>query len=346
MKKKAIIAAAICALLLVIFIVADYLSGRNATTNFIAMNTSVNIDITGFNSKKAAEKIKSETIRLDSSLLSRTNSGSEIYAVNSGKAEVSDELAVILTKLKQIEKDSDGAFCIGLGTLSDLWGIGTDNAKVPSQEEIDAALKNADKWSIEGNTIYLPEGVKLDMGAVGKGIACDYADEILMDFISNDIIDLRESIIAVGGSVKLDKFGSGPNAAFKVGIRDPLGETNDYCAILNIAPDCVSTSGNYERFFEDENSKRYHHIFDPSTGYPADSGLLSVTVITNHGYVSDALSTACFVLGIEKSLPLLKKYSAQAVFITADKEIITTYGKSENQFITLTSDEYRLGELK
>lgn len=338
MKKKAIIAAAICALFLVIFIVADYLSGRNITTNFIAMNTSVSIDITGFDSKKAAEKIKSEAIRLDSSLLSRTNSGSEIYAVNSGKAEVSDELAVILTKLKQIEKDSDGAFCIGLGTLSDLWGIGTDNAKVPSQEEIDAALKNADKWSIEGNTVYLPDGVKLDMGAVGKGFACDYAHDIVSD------LECTETAVSFGGSILLKS--KSPKATFNVGIRNPLGEANDHCAILKASSCCVSTSGNYERFFEDKNGTRYHHIFDPSTGYPADSGLLSVTVITNHGYVSDALSTACFVLGIKKSLPLLKKYSAQAVFITADKEIITTYGKSENQFITVTNDEYRLGELK
>ncbi|MBQ5823261.1 MAG: FAD:protein FMN transferase, partial [Clostridia bacterium] len=87
-------------------------------------------------------------------------------------------------------------------------------------------------------------------------------------------------------------------------------------------------------------------IFDPGTGNPADSGLLSVTVVTQYGYVSDALSTACFVLGIEKSIPLLEKYNAEAVFITEDKEIITTYGESESKILTVTNDEYRLGELK
>lgn len=338
MKKKAIITAAICTLILVIFIASDYLSGRNSTANFIAMNTSVNIDITGFSSKKALEKIKTETIRLDSKLLSRTNSSSEIYAVNSGEAEVYDELAKMLTDLKQIEKDSGGAFCVGLGALTDLWGIGTDKARVPSQTEIDAVLENADDWSIEGNTVYLPEGVKLDMGAVGKGIACDYSHNIVTDLGS------KEALVSVGGSIML--LGDGPKASFNVGIRDPLGKANDYCAIIKASSSCVSTSGSYERFFEDENGKRYHHIFDPSTGYPADSGLLSVTVFTQHGYVSDALSTACFVLGIEKSIPLLKKYNAQAVFITEDNEIITTYGKFENQFITVTNDKYRLGELK
>jgi len=346
MKKKLLSAVAIvCAVLLVTVIVADFFLNKNTSANFIAMNTTVSINITGFKCEKAAERIKSEIIRLDEKLLSRTNSKSEIYAVNSGKTEVSDELAKILTDLKQIEKDSSGAFCAGLGALSDLWGIGTDNARVPSQTEIDAAIKDADKWSIDGNTVYIPDGVKLDMGAVGKGIACDYADEILTDIILNDI-DLNESIIAVGGSVKLNKFGSGPNVIFDVGIRDPLGEANEHCAVLKAVSGCISTSGNYERYFEDENGKRYHHIFDPKTGYPADSGLLSVTVDTQYGYVSDALSTACFVLGIEKSIPLLEKYNADAVFITTDKEIITTYGEDEDKFITITNNAYKLGELK
>lgn len=338
MKKKAIVILAVCMVLLAAILVSDYLFSRNFTTNFIAMNTSVSLDITGFHSKKAAEKIKEEIIRLDSRLLSRTNGNSEIHAVNGGKTDVSDELAKILRALKQIEKDSDGAFCIGLGALSELWGIGTDKARVPAQAEIEAALKNTGKWSIDGNTIYLPEGVKLDMGAVGKGIACDYAYDIISD------LECTEATVSVGGSVMLD--GAGPKAAFNVGIRNPLGEANEYCAILKASTRCISTSGNYERFFEDENGKRYHHIFDPSTGYPADSGLLSVTVEAQHGYISDALSTACFVLGIEKSLPLLKKHNAHAVFITEDKKIITTYGEFQNQFITVTNDEFKLGELK
>ncbi len=339
MKKKILTCVAvICAFALVAVIVADFFLNKNTSSSFIAMNTAVSVDITGFNCEKAAEKIKAETVRIDEKLLSRTNISSEIYAVNSGRTEVSDELAKILTDLKQIEKNSGGAFCAGLGSLTDLWGIGTDGARVPSQAEIDAVLENADKWSIDGNTVYLPEGVKLDMGAVGKGIACDYAHKTITE------LECKEAVIAFGGSVLLN--GAGPKASFKVGIRDPLGEVNEHCAVLNIAPGCVSTSGNYERFFEDENGTRYHHIFDPSTGYPADSGLLSVTVNTQYGYVSDALSTACFVLGIEKSLPLLEKYNADAVFITTDKEIITTYGDAESSLISITNDEYRFGELK
>ena len=343
MKKKLLGAiAVICTVALVAVILADFIFNKSAAANFIAMNTTVSLNVTGFNSEEAAEKIKLETVRLDEKLLSRTNTSAEIYAVNNGKTEVSDELAKILADLKQIEKDSGGAFCIGLGALSDLWGIGTDSSRVPTQAEIDAAITNAGNWSIDGNTVYLPEGVRLDLGAVGKGIACDYAHGILTD------LECSQAIVTVGGSVLIGA--TDPKIAHKstctVAIRDPLGQANEYCAVLNISPNCVSTSGNYERYFEDENGKRYHHIFNPATGYPADSGLLSVTVVTQYGYVSDALSTACFLLGIKKSIPLLEKYNAEAVFITEDKEIITTYGESESEILTVTNDEYRLGELK
>ncbi len=338
MKKKGIVIAAVALIILASVIVFDYLYNQNVTADFLAMNTTVSIDVTGFNSKKAVEKIRSEIIRLDSQLLSRTSKNSEIYAINNGKAEVSDELKEILEYLKQIEKDSNGAFCIGIAQLTDLWGIGTDNEHLPDKAEISAAIANSAKWQINGNSVTLPEGVKLDLGAVGKGTACDYACNILSD------LECKEAVVAVGGSVLL--YSKDTDSSFKIGIRDPLGEANEYCAIIESAPGCVSTSGNYERFFEDENGNRYHHIFDPSTGYPADSGLLSVTVVTQYGTVSDALSTACFVLGIEKSLPLLQKYNADAVFITTDKKIITTYGENASEYITVTNDNYTLGESK
>ena len=342
MKKKGLVVSTVALVILAAVIVCDYLYNQNTTADFLAMNTTVSIDVTGLHSKKAVEKIKAEITRLDKELLSRTNTVSEIYAVNNGVTQVSDELKEIIGFLKQIENDSNGAFCIGIAQLTDLWGIGTENEKLPDEKEISAVIANSSKWQINGNSVTLPEGVKFDLGAVGKGTACDYAHKILSE------IECNEAVISVGGSVLL--FDKSPKATFKVGIRDPLGEVNDYCAIIETTPGCISTSGNYERFFEDESGNRYHHIFDPSTGYPADSGLLSVTVITQYGTVSDALSTACFVSGIEQSLPLLEKYNAHAIFITTDKEIITTYGRyegiNENEIITVTNDEYTLGELK
>ncbi len=333
MKKKLLAAAvAVCAVVLAVVIGADFLFSKTTNEIFLAMNTTVSLDITGYKSEQTAKEIKSEIMRLDTELLSRTNASSELYALNSGKTQVSDELATLLAELKQIEIDSDGAFCIALGTLSDLWGINTDNPKVPTQAEIDAVLKNAKDWSIDGNTVYIPEGVKLDMGAVGKGYACDSITGVIYG------LNRIKTIAAVGGSVLA--YSSDANETFKLGIRDPLGQATDYCAVLETTGSCVSTSGNYERFFEDESGKRYHHIFDPSTGYPADSGLISVTVLADNGCASDALSTACFVLGIEKSLPLLEEYGAEAIFITDDNKIITTLSDGDSATLKLTNETY------
>lgn len=338
MKKKGIVIAVVAVLVLATVIVCDSLFNQTASDTFLAMNTTVSAEITGLKSEVALAEVKEKILWLDEKLLSRTNESSEIYAVNNGKTEISDELIMLLTILKEIEQESGGAFCVGVAQLTDLWGIGTDNARVPDETEIKAAIENCYDWQIDGNTVYLPEGVKLDLGAVGKGEACDHVNSTV------SFKNCKESVVAVGGSVLLHS--TVPKALFKVGIRDPLGEATEYCAVLEIGEACVSTSGNYERFFEDENGKRYHHIFDPSTGYPADSGLMSVTVVTQSGTISDALSTACFVLGIEKSLPLLERYNAQAVFITEDKQIITTYGELEDETITVTNDEYTLGEVK
>lgn len=342
MKKKGIVFAAVAVVILAAVIVCDFLFNKTVSDTFLAMNTTVSAELTGVKSNDALTKIKEEILRLDEKLLSRTNENSEIYAVNNGKAEISDELVMLLTVLKEIENESGGAFCIGVAQLTELWGIGTENARVPDEAEIKAAIENCRNWTIDydNKTLHLPEGVRLDLGAVGKGIACDYAYNIVSDR------NCKESVVAVGGSVLLDGKGQGPDVSFKVGIRDPLSEANEYCAVIETAPGCISTSGNYERFFEDENGNRYHHIFDPTTGYPADSGLLSVTVETQYGTISDALSTACFVLGIEKSLPLLERYNADAVFITEDKQIITTYGEFQNETITVTNDSYTLGEVK
>ena len=337
MKKKGIVLAAVAVVILAAVIICDFLFNKTVSDTFLAMSTTVSAELTGLKSEDALKEIKEEIIHLDEKLLSRTNVNSEIYAVNNGETKISDELIMLLTVLKEVEQESGGAFCIGVAQLTDLWGIGTESARVPDEAEIKTAIENCRDWSIDydSKTVHLPEGVKLDLGAVGKGIACDYACKIASD------LKCRESVVAVGGSVLLD--GTGKKTAFKVGIRDPLGEANEYCAVLEITGGCVSTSGNYERFFEDENGNRYHHIFDPSTGYPADSGLLSVTVVTESGAISDALSTACFVLGIEKSMPLLQRYNANAVFITEDKEIISTF-TSDN--LEITNDSYTLGEVK
>ena len=160
--------------------------------------------------------------------------------------------------------------------------------------EIAAALQTVG-WkqvSLEARQAKLKSGQALDLGAIGKGIACDEAKRILDD------THLSGAVISVGGSLLL--WGSRPGGGdWKVGVRDPRGKTSDQLGVFTLAEGFVSTSGDYERTLT-ADGKTYHHILDPKTGYPADAGLISVTVTAPSGLLSDALSTACFILGYEK----------------------------------------------
>ncbi|MCL2487202.1 MAG: FAD:protein FMN transferase, partial [Oscillospiraceae bacterium] len=143
-------------------------------------------------------------------------------------------------------------------------------------------------------------------------------------------------VVSTGSSVLV--YGAKPGgAAFDIGIRDPLGGPNDLLGVLRIENGVISTSGGYEKYFEADGT-RYHHIFDGKTGYPSDSGLLSVSVFCESGLLSDGLSTACYVLGYERSLELLKQYNAEAVFVLEDKTVRITVGL--RQYFTLENSAY------
>ena len=200
----------------------------------------------------------------------------------------------------EIMEASNGAFNPYLGALSKLWDI-DGQGYVPTQEEITQALQEQ----------------KVGLGAYGKGAACDEALWVLGDY------DIPfAAVINLGGNILT--YGRKPwNRPFKIALRDPNGGPNDTIGVFTLRGiHFISTSGSYEKFFE-QDGKRYHHIFDPETGYPAerDPGLVSVTVINDNGALGDALSTACFVLGYDNSLELLKQYNCDALFIYEDGEI-------------------------
>jgi len=299
------------------------------------MDTTVSVRLTGRVKPETVDEIKATVLRLDADLLSRTSDKSEIFSVNRAHGgTVGEQTAAWLQTLKELEEKSGYAFTADLGALTELWGIGTENERVPNDDEIQAALSHIKKWSVNGDAVTVEAGALLDLGAVGKGIACDE--------IKNEIqkTKTKKVIAAVGGSVLL--YAADPKETFRVGIRDPRGEANDYAAVLTVGGGCISTSGNYERVFTAPDGKTYHHIFDPAVGYPAQSGLLSVTVLCESGLLSDALSTACFVLGYEKSAALLASYGAQAVFITDDDRVLTI-GDLDGR-LEITAERYTLVE--
>lgn len=328
--KKILIALAVVAAVAAAAIF--FASSNEVKREFFAMNTFVSAKVKGFAAKDAAGGISTLVRELDSKQLSRYTSGSEISRINSeAETVLSDEMRDYITELLEVGKMSGGKFDIALGAVSDLWSF-NDSPRVPSTDELTEALSHSGsgKLSLSGNTLTRADGCIIDLGSAGKGIALDKVKSYLSDK------KISSAVVSVGGSVLL--YGKG---SFNVGVRDPWGEAGRSVMTVKLGAGCVSTSGSYERCFE-QGGKHYHHILDPDTGLPVDNGLVSVTVISDSGLLSDALSTACFVLGAEGGAKLAAKYGCEAIFITEDKKVICTDGIKPN--VTVLADGYTVVE--
>lgn len=328
--KKILIALAVVAAVAAAAIF--FASSNEVKREFFAMNTFVSAKVKGFAAKDAAGGISTLVRELDSKQLSRYTSGSEISRINSeAETVLSDEVRDYITELLEVGKMSGGKFDIALGAVSDLWSF-NDSPRVPSSDELTEALSHSgsEKLSLSGNTLTRADGCIVDLGSAGKGIALDKVKSYLSDK------KISSAVVSVGGSVLL--YGKG---SFNVGVRDPWGEAGRSVMTVRLGAGCVSTSGSYERCFE-QGGKRYHHILDPDTGLPVENGLVSVTVISDSGLLSDALSTACFVLGAEGGAKLAAKYGCEAIFITEDKKVICTDGIKPN--VTVLADGYTVVE--
>lgn len=328
--KKILIALAVVAAVAAAAIF--FASSNEVKREFFAMDTFVSAKAKGLAAKDAAGGISTLVRELDSKQLSRYTSGSEISRINSeAEAVLSDEMRDYITELLEVGKMSGGKFDIALGAVSDLWSF-NDSPRVPSTDELTEALSRSgsDKLSLSGNTLTRADGCIIDLGSAGKGIALDKVKSYLSDK------KISSAVVSVGGSVLL--YGKG---SFNVGVRDPWGEAGRSVMTVKLGAGCVSTSGSYERCFE-QGGKHYHHILDPDTGLPVENGLVSVTVISDSGLLSDALSTACFVLGAEGGAKLAAKYGCEAIFITEDKKVICTDGIKPN--VTVLADGYTVVE--
>ncbi len=305
-----------------------------------AMGTVVQLCVYTTSPKEdVTESLFGQVRSLEEDLLSRRIEGSQVWAVNalagSGtRAELTGRLGEIVSFGLQLGQDSGGAFDIALGPLVELWDIDSwaqgDNTGVfalPSREDVAEALAHCGSGQVEfqaasgGNPprILLERGAALDLGAVGKGAALD---ELLAALEAD--ISVTGAVLSLGGSVLT--YGEKPDGTpWRVGVADPRNPSESLGTLALEGQWCVSTSGDYERYVE-ADGVRYHHILDPATGYPADSGLSSVTVVCRDGLASDGLSTACFVLGREKGWKLAEAYGAEALFVEKDGTIAMTPG--------------------
>lgn len=269
-------------------------------------------------------------------------SGSEIVKINNSAkggsfTKISADTKEDIEKALDIARNSNGAFDPAVGALTQLWDFDDQESIVPEEENISASLESVDYHNItlSGDTVGLDNNAILDMGAIGKGIGCDEVEKYL-----DDRGDINGMLMNLGGSSILTYGKKDSDDPWKVAILNPR-DTSNYLGALTLQGTYhIATSGDYEKYFEVDGI-RYHHILDPKTGYPAQSGLISVTVVSKEGAVSDGLSTACFVLGKDNALELLKQYDADAIFVDEDKNVYVTEGLT-GKFQLLAEDDYQI----
>lgn len=272
------------------------------------------------------------SVNLAASNLSQVNQAAGIAPV-----AVPEEVILVLQKALDIAEETGGAFDPTIGPLVKLWGIGSDNSQVPSQEAIHKAMALVDYRLVELDpqlgTVYLPkQGMALDLGGIAKGYAADQLVVMAQEAgVERAIIDLGGNIYAYG--TKAD------GSTWRVGVKDPASPAGTPALALAVKNRSVVTSGMYERFFEQEGI-RYHHILNPATGFPVWNDIQSVTIVSESSLLADALSTSVFVLGREKGLQLLESQDAEGVIIGEDNLVYPTSGIADQ--LSIVTNSYQL----
>ncbi len=262
-------------------------------------------------------------------LLSRTIPTSDVYRINAADGapvEVSDATAELIAIALEYARLSDGAFDPTIEPLTALWNITSDSPHVPDADAIAQARALVDwtKLSLDGNTVTLEPGMGIDLGGIAKGYIADRIRDYLADSgVTSALINLGGNVLALGN--KPD------GAQFTVGVRRPFGASQtDIIGAYRVTDMSVVTSGVYERYFE-QDGKLYHHILDADTGYPVDSDVYSVTILSPNSTEGDVLSTICFVLGVDKGLELVDSLEGiAAVYCMADGSLVFSDGAADD----------------
>ena len=314
------------------------LEAQEAENSFFAMNTYMTFTAYG---EGAEDALADARVRVEEveALWSVTDEGSEIYRANHSGGEpvnVSEETAELVSFALEMAEKTDGALEPTIYPVLRAWGFTTDTKQVPSQEEINALLGDVghEKITLDGTLLTVPEGMELDLGAVGKGYAGDLAAEAVR------ARGIECAILSLGGNIQA--VGSRPDGTdWRVGLRSPWEDGT--LGVLRVSDQAVVTSGGYENYFEDEDGNVYWHILDPETGYPAKSGLLSVTIICPQGRLGDALSTALFVMGPQKAEEYWRENGDfEMILVTEEGEILITEGVADH----FTLSEGRTEEIR
>lgn len=274
--------------------------------------------------------------------ISMNDQDSEIYKINKQAGESAVQVSEDILPLIQIsaeysESNKDG-FDYTIGPIVNLWRIGYDDARKPSQAEIDEALKlvNEEKVEIdqEDHTVFLEKkDMSLDLGAIAKGYITDEAIKVFEENgVTTGSVDLGGNVVIRGDSPSRDTGG------WNVGVQNPFAERGGVVGFLNLKDQSIVTSGIYERYLE-VDGKKYHHLLSPETGYPFDNEIAGVTIISDYSTDGDALSTAVFALGLEDGLDYVNgEKDIEAIFVTKEKDLYTSDGVTEE--FQLSDEEF------
>lgn len=324
MKKAAMLIA-----LFVLVLGGCSAAAEEYSTDMFAMDTYMTVRFRGGEGKNTINKLREEIRRLEA-LFSVNDSNSDIARINcsdGNKTPVSEDTLQVVEKAVDISQKTDGSLDITIYPVLAEWGFTKESRHIPEKEKLDGLLKNVDYRRIsldkKEGTITVPKGYMLDLGAVAKGYLGDRLCSILREQgVKSALLDLGGNIQTIG--VKQD------GSLWRVGIKDPRDISSMVCTVA-VRDKAVITSGSYERFFVGDDGKKYWHIIDPETGFPADNGLCSVTVIGDSGTECDGLSTALFVMGKEKAVEYCRKNPhLDAVLIDNDEHLYITSGIAGN----------------
>ena len=333
---------------------------RIYTSGIFAMDTIMELQVAG---TEDLTPVAEEAIRNIEKELSVTDPDSQIARLNAqGQAEISADVADVLTRALDVCKRTDGDLDITIYPVLKAWGFTTGDYRVPDEEELQELLKNVDYSRVEVSTpkdgetaavvessppkevsdkaaamegweAVLPEGFQVDLGSVAKGYTgCFVADKLRSMGVTHALLNL-------GGNVQC--IGTKPNGEkWQVAVKSPFEDsTTGMLGVIAADDVAIITSGGYERYFE-QDGETYWHILDPGTGKPSKSGLASVTIVGKDGLVCDALSTALFIKGLDKAVEFWKKSDDfEAVFVTEDGEVYVTEGIAGNFKLTAEYSE-------
>ena len=307
---------------------------KSESRDIFAMDTYMTLTAYGKNAKKALDEAVDEINNIEQ-LVSTGIDSSEVSQINkNGKGSVSETTGYLIKRSKEIYDSTNGVFDITIYPIMQAWGFPTENYRVPGKKELkklrglmgaDHVLYDEKKQEVTLNK----EGMKIDLGGIAKG----YTSSKVMDIFEEN--GISSAVISLGGNVQTLN-GKPDGSDWRVAVENPA-DTGSYIGVLSIKDKAVITSGGYERHFK-QDGKTYHHIIDPATGYPANNGLTSVTIVSDDGTLADGLSTSLFIMGPEKAQKYWKEHSDEfdTILVKDDGSILVSEGLAD--YFTSESD--------